>query len=85
MVDWCTIRVPRIAGRSWPGRPLSPILSVRASGVLRDLALELQAAGVRGTGGRAVDIHDAAEWLFGEIAKASVAGDDTDPGGESDE
>ena len=41
--------------------------------------------GVRGTGGRAVDIHDAAEWVFGEIAKASVGGDDTDPGGESNE
>ena len=69
-----TIKIPRVEGRTWPGRPASPILGAPAASTLKSLAVALQRAGVKPSRGyrAGMDHHDAIEWLLAAVAKASA-------------
>ena len=72
---WLTIKIPRVEGRTWPGRPASPILISQASNTLKSLAVALEDAGLthsaRGCTHTTWDNHDAAQWLLRQVVEAS--------------
>ena len=75
--DWLTIKIPRVRRERWPGRPVSPILSARASSTLKSLVVALQEAGVKSSKGyrAGMDHNDAIEWLLDQVADAGEKGD----------